>query len=261
MWFWSKIIAILTYPIRWFWESYEEYKEEESAWKIILLFVGSLSGVIIIGIALLLLVWYLIEYHMLFLIVVSLVVWLYVYIKSKIDENGKQALVQSQQQLYESAEAGYVLMRNIMYQILRKNAEYVGAVPPRTLQEIELLESHFVISRGICFYQFRINKADYNMAYTKAELDEFKRALQIAVTRSIQAGDYPHISFQNVIDCFHNVLDPIYIDTIEDLDTFYIIQAVFTDQTYADYYRNKEMNRQAISQKNSIPNASWDDEV
>lgn len=261
MWFWSKIIDILTYPIHWFWESYEEYKEEENVWKIILLFVGSLSGVIIIGIALALLAWYLIEYHMLFLIAVTLVVWLYIYIKSKMDVNNKQTLARSQQQLYESAEAGYSLMRNIIYQTLRNNAASIGAVAPRTLQEITLPESHFVISQNICFYQFRVNKSDFNLIYTKAELDEFKRTLQVAITRSIQAGDYPHISFQNVIDSFGNILDPIYIDTLEDLDTFYIIQTVFTDQTYADYYRNREMNLQAMSQRNSIPNASWDDEA
>jgi len=261
MWFWDKVIAILTFPVRWFWNTYREYKEERCMWKVIVLFVTSLSGVILFAIALVWLIRYLFTFHKILLLAIVAILWLYAYVKEKMTEKESVAFVQSQKQLNEQAEKNYLLMRNIIYQTLRSSATSIGAVMPRLVQEIELLETHYVISNGICFYQFKVNKADINMMYMKEELEEFRRVLQTTISRKIQAGDFPRMQFENFVDNVGNIYDAVSIDMIEDIDSFFVIQAVFTSKAYADYYRNKEMNKQAMRQKNSIPNASWDDET
>lgn len=62
-WLFEKLISLLTFPISWFWESFEKNKETKSIWKIILLFVGSLSGLVLLGGSLAWLIAYLINYH------------------------------------------------------------------------------------------------------------------------------------------------------------------------------------------------------
>lgn len=49
MWFFEGIIAILIFPVNWFWKSYEKYKQSGDEWDLILSFLISLSGVFLLG--------------------------------------------------------------------------------------------------------------------------------------------------------------------------------------------------------------------
>ena len=49
MWFIEKLLSLLTFPVKWFWESFERYKDTKSVGKIILLFAGSLTGLVLLG--------------------------------------------------------------------------------------------------------------------------------------------------------------------------------------------------------------------
>ena len=179
--------------------------------------------------------------------------------KSKLDEKAQSAtnsIQSTQEQLKEQADRGYPIMRNIMYKTLRDEAGAVGGILPRTLQEIEVLETHYIISNDIIYYQFKLNKADINMYYGKDDLEEFKRILQVAIMRKLQAGEFPRLQIDNVKDEYGNIFDAVSVDMIEDIDTYFIIQTVFMSQSYAAILRNKLMMGQNTGTTN-IPDAEW----
>lgn len=263
MWFWEWLLSIVLFPIHWFWNKYQELNEEQCVWKLVLLFAGSLSGILMIGFALIWLGYYLINYHLSLVVAIGVIVWLYAYVKSKIDgkENAVTNSVQNkQEQLKEQADRGYPIMRNIMYKTLRDEAETIGGFKPRILQEIEVLETHYIISDDIIYYQFKLNKADINMYYGKDDLEEFRRILQVAIMRKLQAGEFPRLQIENVMDGYGNIFDAISVDMIEDIDTFFIIQTVFMSQAYANILRGKMMEEQSVRTK-AVLNTDWNNIV
>lgn len=259
MWFWEWLLSVVLFPVHWFWDKYKEMNEEQCVWKLVLLFVGSLSGILLIGFVLMWLGCYLVNYHLPLLMAIGVIVWLYAYVKSKIDEKAKtvtNSIRNTQEQLREQADRGYPIMRNIMYKTLRDEAGAIACLMPRTLREIEVLETHHIISNDIIYYQFKLNKADINMYYGKDDLAEFKRILQVAIMRKLQAGEFPRLQIDNVMDGYGNIFDAIYVDMIEDMDTYFIIQTVFMSQSYAEILRNKLMTGQNERTAN-VPDADW----
>ena len=111
-----------------------------------------------------------------------------------------------------------------MYQTLKVSAECIGGVIPRLLQEIEVLEKHYIIANEICFYQFRIQKADIKIRYEQEELREYESILQNDISRKIRAGDFPSLGVEQYMDSYGNIYDAVYIDVIEDIDTYFIVQ-------------------------------------
>lgn len=49
MWFIEKLFDLLTFPVKFFWKNFEQYKETKSVGKLILLFAISLAGLICCG--------------------------------------------------------------------------------------------------------------------------------------------------------------------------------------------------------------------
>lgn len=259
MWFWEWLLSVVLFPVHWFWNKYKELNEERCVWKLVLLFVGSLSGILLIAFALLWLGYYLINRHLPLVVAIGVIIWLYAYVKSKIDEKSKavvSSIQRTQEQLKEQADREYPIMRNIMYKTLRDEAGAIGGIMPRTLQEIEVLETHYLISNGIIYYQYKLNKADIDMYYRKDDLEEFKRILQVAITRKLQAGEFPRLQIDNVRDEYGNIFDAVLVDMIEDIDTYFIIQMVFMSQSYAAILRNKLMTGRSVRTTN-VPDADW----
>ncbi len=260
MWIVEWLLSILTYPITWFWTAYNTYKEERKVWKIIVLFVISLSGLFLVTYALLWSSVWLFTNHIEIVIIVGLLLWLYSYVKAKMEAKPVQEDIISTdvQALNEQANKAYPTVRNIMYQTLKVSAESIGGVIPRLLQELEVLEQHYIIANEICFYQFRLSKADIKVRYEQEELREFERILQNDISRKIQAGDFPSLGMEQFIDAYGNIYDAIYIDVIEDIDTCFIIQTVLYSPQYAEYLRRKRMNQQSLLIDTSVPDAKWD---
>lgn len=267
MWFFEYFFSLLSFTIEWFWTQMEEYKESKNIFRIILLFVISLSGLFLIGGSLVWLVVYLFTYHIEILVIFGLIVWLYAYIKSKMDKkaaqteeaNTQQSMIQTDMEA--QAQRGYPMIRNILYQTLKEVADGIGGVAPRTLQEIEVLECHYLFANNICFYQFKLNKGDIYMRYQENELEMFQNILQTTISQKIQAGSFPTLGANTYLDSYGNMYDAVYIDIIEDMDTYFNIQAVFYSPAYADYLRMKQANRNGIVLNNNIPNASWDNRL
>lgn len=260
MWMIEKMVNFITYPIRWFWNMYHVYKEERTIWKIVVLFIVSLSGVLLIATAIIIFLSWLFLKHTGFLIIFGLIIWSYSYVKSKSDFNNVpvEPVSVELQELEEQAKRAYPTVRNIMYQTLKSSAESIGGKIPRLLQEIELSEQHFIIANGICFYQFRLSKADISVRYENDELKEFERILQNDISGKIRTGDFPTVSIEQFIDEYGNFYDAISIDVIEDVDNCFIIQTVLYSPKYAEYLRQKKMNQQNLFVDSSVPEARWD---
>lgn len=262
-WIWG----ILMFPIQWFWRQHENYVESRSIGKIILLFAVSLSGVGLLLYALICGAYYLVTYHTELLILIGVIIWLYAYVRSRMKEKETEkkrqqdtqnmAYMQEEQFLHEQANKGYPIIRNVLYQTLKEIAGNIGGNQPRILNEIELLECHYILANKIIFYQFRLAKADLKTQYLRDELQEFEKILQTSISRKIQAGDFPTLGATTFQDEYGNIYDSVIIDIIEDGDSYLGIQAVFYSPLYAEYWRSKKMNAQNSNGSNSIPEATW----
>ena len=124
MWFIEKLLSLLTFPVKWFWESFERYKDTKSVGKIILLFAGSLTGLVLLGGTLIWCTSYLLSYHIEWVVIAGLVIWLYAYIKSRMDNKKADmaadvsAADPSSAEMQAQAEKGYPIMRNMMFRII-----------------------------------------------------------------------------------------------------------------------------------------------
>ena len=262
MWLLQKLWEVISFPIRYFWYKYQEYKEEESVIKVIILFAVALSGFALLsGVVIWLSIW-LLTYHIEVLVIAGVIICLFGYVKEKMNTSPKQVVIEetnSQEliDLQEQAKNGYPLMRNIMYQTLKSCAENIGGLVPRVLVDIEVLESHSVISQNICFYQFRLEKTDIRTRYQKEEITEFISILQAEINRKIQNKDFPTLAMEKFIDSYGNIYDAVYIDVIEDMDRNFLIQSVFYSPRYAEYLRQKKMEQQENKTISNIPDAKW----
>lgn len=266
MWFIEKLLSLLTFPIKWFWESFERYRETKSIWKIILLFVASLTGLVLFGGTLIWCASYLLKYHIEWVVIAGLVIWLYAYIKSRMDKNTAEANAQAANipaadpvlaEIQAQAEKGYPIMRNIMFQTLKEAAADIGGAVPRLLQEIEVPGMHYMPANGIIFYQFQLSKADARMQYQPADLSEFRMQIQAVCSRLIHAGNFPTLGLQDCMDAYGNWFDAACIDVIEDVGNTFIIQAVFTTPAYTEYLHQRQLNQQDSGAGGSVPDATW----
>lgn len=265
IWFIEKILEFMTFPINWFWKSFERYKDTKSVGKIILLFAGSLTGLVLLGGTLIWCVSYLLKYRLEWVVVAGLVIWLYAYIKSRMDKNAAEAAVQAANvpvdpvlaEIQAQAEKSYPIMRNIMFQTLKEAAADIGGLVPRLLQEIEIPGMHYMLANGIIFYQFQLNKADSRMQYQIADLSEFRMQVQSVCSRLIHGGYFPTLGMQDCMDAYGNWHDSVCIDVIEDVGNAFIIQAVFTTPAYTEYLHQRQLNKQNFSADGSVPDAVW----
>ena len=86
MWFLEWLLGIITFPITWFWNSYKRLKETRDVKRLIIFFVLSLSGFAILAGALLWLILWLITFHIEVIVIISVVCWLFAYVKAKMDK-------------------------------------------------------------------------------------------------------------------------------------------------------------------------------
>ena len=263
MWFIEKLLSLLIFPVKWFWESFERYKDTKSIWKIVLLFAGSLTGLVLLGGTLIWCASYLISYHKEWVVVAGLVIWLYAYIKSKMDKKAAEQMADISNanpvlaEMQTQAEKGYPIMRNIMFQTLKEAAADIGGLVPRLLQEIEIPRMHYILANGVVFYQFQINKADFRMQYQQADLLEFRMQIQAVCSRLIHAGTFSTLGIQDCMDAYGNWYDAVCVDVVEDVGNTFIIQAVFTTPAYTEYLHQRQLNQQNSSADGSVPDAIW----
>lgn len=267
MWLLEKIGELLLFPIKWFFIQYKKYKKEKSLWKIALLFSVSVSGFFILGGALVWLAMYLLTYHTEWVVIAGLIIWLYAYVKAKMDREAEERpaqqteqvarLVQEESELDVQAKKSRRLVCNVLYQTLREMAGDIGGIVPRLSSEIEILDAPYYIRSNLIFYQFRLDK-ESQIQYVKEDLEEFKKMLQSAISRKIQCGDFPTLGM-DVFPYDNASYDAVMVDSFEDVGNQFIIQAVLYTPSYAQYLIQKQQNQQMLVSDNSIPDATWKD--
>ena len=257
---------ILLYPIEWFWN---KYQKENSIWKIILLFVLSLGSFVVLFFLTLWCIEWIFLNHIEIVIGLFVIGWLYSYVRSRMKEKEnlnfqqyatQQALLQTQQSeekrlQEEQALHSYPIIRNILYQTLKTSADNIGGLVPRVLEEIEVDGKHFIITNKIVFYQFRLSKANISNRYNTDELQEFAKILQNDIANKIRSGAFPSLAIQSYVDEFGNTYEAIYIEIIEDIDNYFLIQAVFCSPFYVTYLRTKKINQ--TNNNNSLQDEQW----
>lgn len=271
MWFWQWLYTLLTFPIEWFWNRLERYKESKSIGKIIILAMSSFSGLLLFIGSFGWLIYYLLNYHMGIVVAVSLIIWLYAFVKMRMDKRAEATAIQNTaeadmysqnlMQMQIQAEKGYPIMRNIIYQTAKAVAPDIGGVVPRLLQEIEMPEGHYILSNGICFYQFKLDKADLRMQYQIDDLIEFRTLFQTVCSRMINAGHFPTLQIQNYMDAWGNWHDAVCVDVIEDVGNAFIVQSVFASPAYTNYLHQLQLNQQDIDANTTVPDANWNDRL
>lgn len=252
------LTSVITFPINWFWKHYKSYSKEKDTSKIILLFLFSLLGIFLLGYTLLKISVYLLTEHLNLVILLGLIIWLYIYVKDKCKASDSPKEVDISPETKKQAEKGYPIMRNIIYQTAKAIAPDIGGKIPRLLNEIEMPEEHYILTNNICFYQFRLKKADMRTLYTSTDLKEFKSIIQSTLSEKIRLGEFP-TKFENYRDKYGNWQDAVIVDTIEDIGNCFVIQSVFCTPEYSEYEHQVRMNQDA-SNGNSTPlETQWKD--
>lgn len=265
MWFFERIWELLLFPIHWYFNKYKKYKREKSLIKIAILFITSVSGLILIDCTIIWLVMYLFTYHIEWVVIAGLIVWLYAYINAKTNRESEEhlaqqteqvaRLVQEESEIEIQAKKSRRLVCNVLYQTLREMAGDIGGIVPRLSSEIEILDMPFFIRSNLIFYQFRLAK-ESQIQYAKEDLSEFKKMLQAAISRKIQCGDFPTLGM-DVYPYGNDAYDAVMVDSIEDVGNQFIIQAVLYSPSYARYLVQKQHNQQMLIADNSVPDETW----
>lgn len=259
---WDFFFKLVTYPIQWFWKQYQNCKENGDVKKMVLLWLLSLTGIIAVGVSMFFATAYILTNHMDKLIILCLVLWLYAYVRDKYcikQENPAPQIEKNLQQLQEQAEKGYPVMRNIVYQTAKAIAPDIGGKIPRLLGEIEMPEGHYILANDICFYQFRLAKADMRNMYTQADLKEFKNVIQSALSDKIRSGEFPTLKIEDYRDKYGNWQDAVIVDTVEDIGNCFVIQTVFCTPEYSDYAHQVRMNWDASDGDKTSLEVQWKD--
>lgn len=241
------LITLLGAPIEKFWIKAEEYKEDQQYGKMVAAFAASILIVLGMLVTLVAVIYLVFTYCFEFLLVVGVVIWIYWAVWQKMHKKPKitevdNVITEDLKKLQESAHKGYVPMRNMIFQTVKRSASDIMAKTPRALGEIEVFEDKFLIENGIIFYQFQLPKADIKYQCTVEDLQEFKTILQTTFETLWQSGNFPQIALQMKTDSYGNMYDPVVIDRIDDLGNKYLIQTVYTTNKYMDQLRNYELS-------------------
>lgn len=241
------LIRVLTAPIEKFWIMAEEYKGDQKYGKMVAAFAASILIILGMLVTLVALMYLTVTYCFEILLIVGVIIWIYWAVWQKMHstpqtKEAENVITEDLKKLQESAHKGYVPMRTILFQTIKRSASDIMAKTPRALGEIEVFEEKFLIENGIIFYQFQIPKADIKYQCTTEDLQEFKIILQTAFEALWQGGNFPQIALQMKTDSYGNMYDPVVIDRIDDLGNKYLIQTVYTTNKYMDQLRSYELS-------------------
>ncbi len=247
IWRWVKNIFL--FPIIWFWEQYQKCKEDNAVGKMIVLFAFSLTGLVVIGVALGILVDFIINKateQPESILIITGVIWIYLYGRSKYlkgEQQNAQMKEQQKQDLKvqnENAQKGYPSIKLFMYVVLKNQCDDIDCEKPLSSDEIQMPEEKYILKNNVCFYQFRLKKKDRKL-YDRETLDVFKHDIQYTIQTKLHSGENLTFDAQDIHDQYGNIFDAIVIDSIEDMGGFFQFSVVYASQIYAELVRNRQM--------------------
>ena len=202
----KSILKFILFPIYWFWEKYNECKEEENFGKLILLFSVSLSGLILIVIAL----WWSVNYILTncpeAIVIGGLIIWLYSYAKSKIFSNSTEPITAPQnniannETLYPKIGTRINLVTDIMLVVSQKVAPKLHCVVASTVDEIIDTAYRYDIVNNVIFFVIRLEKEDIGELIDENTLKLFIQILQAKLDHLTTSSHFRNKGFPTECD-------------------------------------------------------------
>ena len=251
------LASLATFPVKWFWKKRDENEENKKFPKQTLLFLVSMSGILFITFAVVMVTKYMLAHHLNLVVASGFIFWLYVFIRDRKDKPEENSAPAVPSDTMVQAENGYPVMRNIIFQTAKASAPDIGGRVPRLLGEIEMPESRYILRDSLCFYQFRLMKEDIRTQYNENDLEEFKAVFQADLSHKIESGAFPSIKLKKFQDDSGNFHDGVVIDTIEDVGNILILHAVFPSDEYARYRREIDTAEDALPSGGKGISETW----
>ncbi len=259
------ILYFLLSPIKWFWNRYENHKEEHNLLMVIADIIIAVFGLFIMGFMVFFIISRLVawgEKHPYISIGVGIVAWLFIFVRKK--ESGQSKLSSevvdtNALELEKTAQKGYASMRRIMFSALKSVVREGVTLEVNYLPEIEMPERHFSIINGVVMYMFKSEKRDYSITYDDKQLCDFSKSLQYEIDRLIENKTFPDLLFQNVIDTNGKVYSGVMIDHIIDMGRYFEIYTAFASDSYIKYRNNLDVQKMATYSKAGNGGESWSD--
>lgn len=242
----SYIVDMVTSPVRWFWTEYKKCIKKKRMGKAIGILLASLTGLLAIALMVIFITYKFVVWatnHPTASLVIAGIVALYFYVFKRMEyeaEDQKRELERKKIQrddLKEQAIQGYSTMLNVVYQVLRTEAENLGGIKPTFSAEVEMPDEHYVIKSELILYQFKLEKVDYNTVCDDALLAEYRSTLQYRLRMKLNAGEFPSVQVRDFRNTDGTGLDGIIIDHIEDFGRYYVIYTAYASEKYVDYRR------------------------
>lgn len=259
---WKRMKNLILYPVNWFWDKYTECKEKDQLGKAIGILIASLTGLVAIGVLMILGLITITNWAINNPEVscgVVLLVWLYMYVKngrehSNTANNDAEITAAS---VVQEAQRGYQSMLKIVYSSIQYLAADVGGMKPTFIPEIEMPEDHFVIRDNLYFYQFKLEKKDTRSTCDEAFLNDFVDKLQNKISAILRNGDFPDIKIIEFRDQYGNRSDGIVVDHINDMGRYFVIYTTYASTQYMEFRRNKQMNQIIANDVNAEVVEDW----
>lgn len=258
----SRIIRLLTFPVRYFWEYYNSIdKEEAPLWEIILYAV--VAGLVTIAYVLLFILLVTRAYawgleHPIILLGTIAIIWTFFAVRSKMAEETARTEKIRVTNAYEQAEQGYHSMLQIMYKALSRNASEMGGIRPKYMAEIESPDQKYFLQNNVCIYQFMLEKENSSNFVDETILREYANGLQFQVRRILQSSDCP-VKIQAYRDSHGRGYDGILIDHVQDIGRYYDITVAYASDGYIEYKQQKEALRFTRESVTAECSETWDD--
>ena len=267
LWFFKRLFLFFEYPIKKFLAFFDKNESKTSTGKMLLLFTGALAGTLLIGGTFLWLIGYVLTYYFEWVVIVGIILLFVDYVKSTMEnKNSSQDIAKKDStpllsDIQKQAEDGYSTMRQVVYTTAKEIASEIGVVSPRSNSEVEFDNDHYIIGRGssegICFYQFKLTKADPKKRYTISECADFRDIFEKECSFLIESGYFPGLSTDKEKDNYNKWHSDVCIELIEDVGRFLYIYMVYYDSVYSEYRHKIELEAQERETRVDPPDASW----
>lgn len=258
----ESILCFIEYPVNVFWKHFKKYKMKKQTGKIVLLFAGTLSGVLLIGGSISYLIAYLITYHAEWVVIAGLIFWFYGYVKSKSDRTEVETSSQNQPILIEEksaldsqAEDDYAEMLEVLYQTASEVAPEIGALQPVIPNDMEC-DHPWIVQDGVAYYNFILVKEDPDLPFSLTERAQAKALLQ-KVCSKVVAESPVTTHTQKFTDKYGKKHEPITIHAVAQSTDYIRIQTVYPNDAYAEFVHLRNLKNQTRNHSNTIPDASW----
>ncbi|MBE7047605.1 MAG: hypothetical protein E7396_09415 [Ruminococcaceae bacterium] len=259
----KKIIKKLLSPVYWFWDKYEQYKEEDCIWKILLLFALSLGGLTAIAYVLIWVVSYVITYHPEWFLIGGLIVWLYASVKTKtkkksVEPMAPQTATIDYDLLSQKAFARKDIIINIMYKCFREVATKLGCNIPIREEEIYMENNWYRYGDNFVIFLFRLEKKDMKAPWNIELRNEYTIVVESKLQHMISSNMFKGIGYPVARDKFGDTLRRIYVFDITDEGQYLYIYVVFGCPEYQEYL-NRTSPQTITPLDESVPDATWDE--